>query len=80
MKKKRSIHSITYTNYGSSTSIRFNRRNKENKLQSRRVIPSDQDVDRLVRRVNHALTYNEGDVYVWCTGWTFYPKGVLVSG
>lgn len=76
MIKKRSICAISVTLVTARPCVSFVRRDKNGKVQCRQSALSDQELCRLVRRVNAAEINGKGWFGVWSTGWSFYPKGI----
>lgn len=72
MVKKRSIRVITVSHYASQNQVRFLRRRKNGDLHIRKHRLTDQEHERLISRINHALIVGEGMIFVWCNGWSFY--------
>ena len=77
MLKKRSIRAINFCQFASCNQVKFIRRRKNGKVQTRRHVLTDQEHSRLISRVNGCAIRSEGAIYVWCNGWTFYPNDPL---
>lgn len=76
MIKRRSIGCISYNSYVSHQEIVFTRRSKTGQPQVRRSIPTRAQLMALINRVNMCLMRREGFVFVYSTGWSFFPDNV----